>query len=115
LPKKIIYTKKNIVLIAGEKLPQEGNAKPDLSRYYPVSPEISVNELPEITLKNVSLGLLLLGLIAFMVNALMVYLFMKQSWIVIWPQTGGAQMGVFFMAIGGVAYFVNYVIEKKNL
>jgi hypothetical protein len=96
-------------------VPEEGNAKPDLTRYYPVSSEIKVSELPEITLKNMSFALFLLGLIAFMVNALMVYLFMKQQWIVIWPQTAGAQIGVFLMAIGGFVYFVNYIIEKKNL
>jgi hypothetical protein len=88
---------------------------PDLAKYYPTSNEIPNPELPEVSLKNLSMAFFLLGLIAFMVNALMVFLFMRQEWVMIWPQTSAAQVGVVLMLFGGAIYFVNYLMEKKNI
>jgi peptidoglycan biosynthesis protein MviN/MurJ (putative lipid II flippase) len=93
--------------MAGEK------GEPNLSKYYPVSNEASLDDLPEITLKNVSLAMILLGFIAFMVNALMVFIFMRQEWAVIWPQTGGAQVGTVLVIFGIILYVVNHLIERK--
>ena len=87
--------------------------EPNLSKYYPVPNEAGLNDLPDITLKNVSLAMILLGFIAFMVNALMVYIFMRQEWAVIWPQTGGAQVGTILVIFGVVLYMVNHLIERK--
>lgn len=91
----------------------ENEGEPDLSKYYPVSDEIGPGEFPDITLKNISIGLFILGLIAFMVNALLVYLFMRQRWSVIWPKTSGAQVGVVLMIFGGALYLVNYLIMRS--
>jgi hypothetical protein len=87
--------------------------EPNLSKYYPVPNDTGLNDLPEITLKNVSLAMILLGFIAFMVNALMVFIFMRQEWAVIWPQTGGAQVGVILVIFGVVLYAANRIIERK--
>jgi hypothetical protein len=76
--------------------------------------EIPNAEVPDISLKNLALAFFLLGLIAFMVNALMVFLFMRQGWIMTWPRTSAAQAGVAFMLVGGVVYLANYLMEKKN-
>jgi hypothetical protein len=80
-----------------------------------VSTEIPNAEMPEINLKNLSLAFFLLGLIAFMVNALMVFLFMRQGWVMTWPRTSAAQAGVAIMIVGGCIYLANYIMEKKNL
>jgi len=87
--------------------------EPNLSKYYPVPNEASLDDLPEITLKNVSLAMILLGFIAFMVNALMVFIFMRQEWAVIWPSTGGAQVGTILVIFGAVLYTINHLIERK--
>jgi hypothetical protein len=114
-PQNILISKNAICISEGDYLSHEENAKPDLSKYYPVSEEITITELPDLTLKNIALAFFLLGLIAFMVNALMVYLYMRQEWVIIWPQTSGAQIGVILMIFAGALYFVNYMFEKKNL
>ncbi|MEE9150269.1 MAG: hypothetical protein V3U20_00355 [Thermoplasmata archaeon] len=49
----------------------ENDVELDLTKYYPISDKVGVGELPDITLKNISIAFFLLGLIAFMVNALM--------------------------------------------
>ena len=92
----------------------ENECEPDLGKYYPVSNEVGAGELPTLTIKNISLGIFLLGLIAFTVNALMVFLFMSQEWAVIWPRTSGAQIGVVLMIIGGVLYLVNHLWERRS-
>jgi hypothetical protein len=95
-------------------LHSENESEPDLSQYYPVSNEIGPGELPNVTIKNIGLGLLLLGIIAFIVNALMVFLFMSQEWAVIWPRTSGAQFGVVLMVIGGIICLTSYVWERRS-
>jgi hypothetical protein len=92
-----------------------GEYEPKLSKYYPVSTEIPNAEIPEISIKNIALAFFLLGLIAFMVNALMVFLFIRQAWVMTWPHTSAAQAGVAFMIVGGGIYLANYIMEKKNL
>lgn len=87
--------------------------EPNLSKYYPVPNEAGLNDLHDITLKNVSLAMILLGFIAFMVNALMVFIFMRQEWAVIWPRTGGAQVGTVLVVFGVVLYIINHLIERK--
>jgi hypothetical protein len=89
--------------------------KPDLSKYYPVSEEMTLYEFPDITLKNLAMAFFLLGLIAILVNALMVYLYIRQEWVIIWPSTSGVQVGIILMILAGLLYFANYLIEKKNL
>jgi hypothetical protein len=96
-------------------MPHEGETKPDLSKYYPVSQDISMSELPEITLENLSKALFLLGLIAFMINALMVYLFVRQEWAMRYPLTTFAQIGITMMLFGGILYLVNRKLEKKGI
>ena len=96
-------------------LPQEGEYEPTLSKYYPVSKEIPNAEVPEISLNNLALAFFLLGLIAFLVNALMVFLFVRQEWVMIWPRTSAAQAGCALMLVGGAIYLFNYILEKKNL
>lgn len=91
----------------------ENDVEPDLTKYYPVSEEIRVGEFPDITLKNISLALIILGLIAFMINALMVYLFMRQEWAVIWPRTSAAEAGVILMSFGVVLYLINRLWERR--
>ena len=56
-----------------------------------------------------------LGLIAFMVNALMAFLYMRQGWVIIGPQTSAAQVGVVLMGFGAAIYLVNRWMEKKNI
>lgn len=92
----------------------ENDVEPDLTKYYPVSEEIRVGEFSDITLKNISVAIFLLGLIAFMVNALMVYLFMRQEWTMRWPLTSGAQVGTVLMIFGGILYIVNRYMERKS-
>lgn len=87
--------------------------EPDLSKYYPVPNETGLDDLPDITLKNVGLAMILLGFIAFMVNALMVFIYMRQEWAVIWPRTQGAQVGTVLVIIGAVLYLINHLIERK--
>jgi hypothetical protein len=94
-------------------LHSENDVEPDLTKYYPVSEEIGIGEFPDITLKNISLALIILGLIAFMINALMVYLFMRQEWAVIWPRTSAAQAGVVLMSFGVVLYLINRIWERR--
>ena len=48
--------------------------EPNLSKYYPVPNEASLNDLPDITLKNVSLAMILLGL-AILLGSLIMFLF----------------------------------------
>lgn len=90
---------------------QEG--EPNLSDYYPVPSEAGLDDLPEITLKNVGLAMILLGFIAFMVNAIMVFIFMRQEWAVIWPRTEGAQVGAVLVVFGTALYALNLLIERK--
>ena len=94
-------------------MPLEKESEPNLAEYYHVSNDISFDDFTDVSLKNMSLAFILLGLIAFMVNALMVFLFMSQEWAVIWPQTSGAQIGVILMCFGGGLYLVDYVLEHK--
>ncbi len=54
-----------------DDLHSENDVELDLTKYYPISDKVGVGELPDITLKNISIAFFLLGLIAFMVNALM--------------------------------------------
>ncbi len=89
--------------------------EPGLSKYYPVSTEIPNAELPEVSIRNIALAFFLLGLIAFMVNALMVFLFIRQAWIMTWPHTSAAQAGVAFMIVGGMIYLAIYIMERRNL
>jgi peptidoglycan biosynthesis protein MviN/MurJ (putative lipid II flippase) len=89
--------------------------EPDLKKYYPTSNEIPNSELPEVSLKNLSMAFFLLGLIAFMVNALMVFLYMRQEWVIIGPQTSAAQVGVVLMIFGGAIYLVNHLMEKRDI
>lgn len=87
----------------------------DLAKYYPTSLEIPNPELPEVSLKNLSMAAFLLGFIAFMINALMVYLYMRQEWVVIWPSTAAAQFGVVLMGFAAVVFLVNHFMEKKQI
>lgn len=95
-------------------MPIENECEPDLAKYYPVSNEVGIDNLPTITVRNIGLGLLLLGFIAFIVNALMVFLFMSQEWAVIWPRISGAQIGVVLIFIGGALYLANLLWERKS-
>lgn len=91
----------------------ENDGEPNLTGYYPVSNDVGLNDLSEITLKQISMAFFLLGLIAFMINGLMVYLFMRQEWAVIWPRTSAAQFGVVFMGFGGILYLFHILWERK--
>lgn len=91
----------------------EEKGEPNLAKYYNVSDEFGLDDFSDITLKTISIGFLLLGMIAFMVNALMVFLFMRQDWAVIWPRTSAAQIGVIFMCFGGALYLVDRLLERK--
>jgi hypothetical protein len=95
-------------------LENKEEVEPNLAKYYPVSSELGLNDFSDITLKNISLAFILLGLIGFMVNALMVFLFMSQTWVVIWPQTSAAEVGAILMVFGGMLYFVDFLIERRS-
>lgn len=92
----------------------EDECEPDLAKYYPVSEELGVGEFPDITLKNASIALMLLGLIAIMVNLLMLYLFIRQEWVIAWPETSAAQAGVILMCFGVALYLVDRYLERKS-
>lgn len=91
----------------------ENNAEPDLSKYYPVSDDIGEPEYPEVNLKTIAFAMILLGLIAFMVNALMVYLFMRQEWVMRGYLIFAAKIGVILMSFGVVLYFLYRIWERK--
>ncbi len=92
----------------------ENDTKPNLAKYYSVRADLDNGEFPEITTKNVSFALFVLGLIAIMVNLLMVYVYMRQEWVIIWPQTSGVWIGTGLMLLGGVLYFIDRYFEKKS-
>jgi hypothetical protein len=106
--------KRPYLYLIGDSLPPEGEDEVDLTKYYPTSPEIPNSELPDVSLKNLSMAAFLLGLIAFMVNALMVYLYIRQEWVIIWPSTTAAQVGVVLMGFAAVVYLANHFMEKKQ-
>jgi uncharacterized protein YjeT (DUF2065 family) len=84
------------------------------SKYYPVSNELREDEMPEFTLKNIGLGFLMLGLIIFMVYIIMLYLFVKQEWVMIGPNSSFAGAGVIMMVIGSAIYLFDRFLEKKS-
>jgi hypothetical protein len=96
-----------------DDLHTENNAEPDLSKYYPISDDIGEREYPEVNLKNIAFAMILLGLIAFMVNALMVYLFMRQGWVMRGFLTSAAEAGVILMSFGVVLYLLIRIWEHK--
>ncbi len=93
---------------------QENECEPNLEKYYPVPNDNGFDDFSDITLKNVSMALLLLGLIAVMVNVLMAYLFVVQEWVIIWPSMSMAKIGVILMCVGGVIYIVNHFMQQHS-
>lgn len=104
---------KNLVDNRSDDLQSKDEFEPDLAKYYHVQNDIGLDDFSEITLKNISMAFILLGLIAFMVNALMVFLFMSQKWVVIWPNTSAAEVGAILMVFGGLLYFTDFMFERK--
>lgn len=92
----------------------ENECEPNLAKYYPVPNDNEASDLSDITLKNISVALLLLGFIAFMVNALMVYLFMTQEWVIIGPAISMVNIGVTLICVGGVLYLINFLLKRNS-